>query len=199
MGPTRWLKNYLSHVKENTWHYKIIKSIWGKNTAGGTCVYYWVKLPTALVASVLIGILFVCVATMAWFLGYILTEFKTDDPKLKKYAKNHDVYPYGFTSKGKRRRIIPWHVATVLGFCALVYYLSFPDRESGKVVGIALGSVILGLLVLGLLIYGISKSWNTQVFASSRARVSNAWHKTCPPLIVVPQQETETEDASPSD
>jgi hypothetical protein len=199
MGSISWLKSYLSHVRDNTWHYKTVKNIWGKNTAGGSCLYYWIKLPTALVATALIAILFVIVATVAWFVGYILTDFKTDDPKLKEYARNHDAYPYGLTSKGKRRRIIPWQVTGVVIFCTVVWYLSFPERGTGILVGSVIGSVIVALLLLGIFVYAFSKSWNTQVFASSRAAVSSAWHRACPPLTVVPQQEPEPEDASTSD
>ncbi len=198
-SPFSWAKNYLSHVRETSWHYKLVKSVWGqKAPEGKACSYYWLKLPSSLLALAGLFLFVVIFGTLVigggWFFGFIPTIFKTEDPYLKSYLADHyrepSWYPYGYTSKGKKRHIFPWQVALVGIFFALSYYLGFENQTAGAVVGISTGSVVGGFLVLGVFIFLISKSWKTPALVSARKSVKSAWDKACPPLVVEPASES---------
>lgn len=195
-GPLVWLKNYLSHIRETSWHYKLVHGIWGKYTSGKACTYYWLKFPSSVLAYIGIAVLVASMATFVfgggWFFGYVSTVFKTEDPFLKNWLDTHKDsgghepgwYPYRYTSKGKKRHIFfPWQAALGGIFLALVYYLGFVNQTAGLVVGLAFAIVF----VLGVIGFVASKGWKTSGFRSARSVVNSAWDKTCPPLIVEPK------------
>lgn len=187
-------KDSLSHVRTSTWHYKAVREIWGwRANEGKACTYYWFKLPLSLLAFLVIAAICALITIFAWFVGRTPTWFKTEDPELRWYKKykNEMFYPYGYTSKGKRRRVMPWWLGLVTLFAGLVYYLAIVNPVLGLITIYVMGSVIGGVLFLALLVFGITKNWNNPGVANARAKVRAAWDKACPPLVIVENGEKE--------
>lgn len=192
MGILSWLKYWLSHIDDTTWHYQFTHSIWGNNTPGKACYYYWGKLPLTLIAWIVILVLGFILAVGGWFCGYVLTDFKTTDPFLLSNKGENDLfYPYRYTSKGKLRRIMPWQVAIVAVFGALVYYLSVLNPEVGIRIGVVALVVAVLVTVVGGLIFLISSNWNSPIVSSARSNVVAAWNRSCPEMVVETSKEPE--------
>ena len=183
------VKDSLSHVKASTWHYKAVHEIWGwRANEGKACTYYWFKLPTSLLALLMLIILGAIITVAAWFVGRTPTWFKTEDPYLTDY-KRELCYPYGYTSKGKKRHVMPWWFGLVALFAGVFYYLAIANPVVGLITISVIGSMIGGVLILALLVFGITKNWNTPGAANARAKVKTAWDRACPPLVVVKNNE----------
>lgn len=124
------------------------------------------------------------ITALGWFFGRTPEWFETKDPYLTDYKQLHKntlFYPYGYTSKGKKRRVMPWQLALVVLVIAVLYYLAFANQVAGLITI----SVIGGVLVLALLVFGITENWNNPGVANARAKAKAAWDKACPPLVIV--------------
>ncbi len=206
-GPLVWLKNYLSHIRKTSWHYKLVHGIWGSKTSGKACTYYWLKLPSSALAYmgliILVIVFGIFVLGGGWFFGYVATTFKTEDPFLKNWLETHKDslghepgwYPYRYTSKGKKRHVLPWQVVLTLGSVVAIWYFGVQNQNAGIITGIVVGITVSGVLFLAAIVFLISKSWRMSVVRSVGSAINSAWDKACPPLIVEPetkQSETAT-------
>lgn len=196
--PLFWLKNYLSHVRETSWHYRFVYDLWGRNTQGKACTYYWFKLPSTFIVTVFVFTLVGFFSLLAWCFGFVPTWFETEDPFLKRYMLDRteyrgepSFYPYGYTSKGKKRHIYPWQLILIAGVVALVYYLAFVNTTFGVILGILLGGLLGGCVLLGITVFLIVQGWKTKAAKRAGSKLKVAWDKVCPPLIVVPSEPKE--------
>ena len=195
-----WLKESLSHVRESTWHYQMVHGIWGDRTRGKACYYYWLKMPSSVVAwPIVIVVAFVLVSlftVIAWFVGYIPTLFETEDDNLNAITpKDAMFYPYGYTSKGVRRRVMPWLVAFWLGVLAviaafgwLIYYWSTVNQSAGIDAGLKAAIFAAGSVICVIAWYVLTRK-SSQTFLLSRSSwLVSRWDGICPPLVVSPKE-----------
>lgn len=182
------VKNKLSHVKETTWHYKAVKSVWGWNTGGKACTYYWFKLPSSFVVLGALMVLGAIITVISWFFGQTPTWIKPTDPELEYYHKSSSYlfYPHGATSKGKRRHILPWWFGAAGGVILGIYYLAVMQPAIGLIVAV----VALAVLILGGAIYLLANNWDSPGLTNARANLKAAWDKACPPLEVVEEEQS---------
>lgn len=198
-SPVSWLKNYLSHVRETSWHYRFVEGLWGRNTQGKACTYYWFKLPSTFVAYILIMVILGLVSFFSWCVGYIPTWFDTKDEYLtswkngvySRYYSEQSFYPYGYTTKGKKRHIFPWQLITLAAIGGVIYWLGFADRSLGLAVVVFSGMVLGLIVIVGLLAFLITKGWRTKAARNAGSGLKAAWDKVCPPLVVVSKTESE--------
>ncbi len=179
MNPFSWLKNRLSHINSNDWHFQAVEFIWNDKARGKACTYYWFKLPVSLIVFAVLCVLMVVICTIVPFFGFIPTFFPTKNEAMLRESNEH-TYPYKRLPNGWKMPVAPWELAAAAGALAGIYYLAFIDQGLGAILGL----IVLALAVFVAIIYGISRSWSNPLIAGARANVKAAWDKTCPELEV---------------
>ncbi len=177
------LKYNLSYIKPSTWHYRLVKELFGEYHASKSkaCTYYWLKLPSSLLVlgflAVVVSILAVFTAVFGWLLGW---DPMFRDPKegewdpyqaekaefkrthLGEYRVRYLFYPYKRTRKGGYKKFAPWEILGLVlllgGVSYGVYFLAFvwTDWLDAKVWTIV-GMATLGAALLGVLTFWILK------------------------------------------
>lgn len=69
-------KNRLAQIRQDSWHYQLVQE-WGFDVPNKACAYYWVCIPSALLAKVAATILYVIFAVFGYFAGF--TIFNDED------------------------------------------------------------------------------------------------------------------------
>ena len=142
----------------------------------------------------LVGVILLALIVVGgWLFGYIYTGFKTEVSWLERFAddKNRMYYPHRYTSKGKRMRVLPWEGVVMITFLGLGYYLGVQNQAAGIFIGAVLGTVVAMFVVIIAAVYVIHWIFTTKILATARTGTKKAWDKACPPLKVVPKQESE--------
>ena len=186
------VKAHFSTVSANAWHYRVTTALWKPKRVDGrkACSYYWIKLPTSLLALpfmlVMVGFIAIIggiIVVVGWFVGYIPT-FIGDQERAKEFVGDDAFYPYKTWPSGKRRRVLPWEVAAPVVSLGTIYYCGFVNRDVGIIVGLVLVGLLLGILV-GAILYAISSKWKHSGIQDQRTKIKSAWDKVCPPLTVI--------------
>lgn len=181
----RLAKNYLSHVQNKSWHYRLVEWIWDEKrlTSSKACTYYWIKLPASFCVA---G--FLALAAIVWYLvggicGFVPAFVPSSNPEML-YQKGEIMYPYKRFPNGWKMPLAPWEIALIaVGFYSFyysVYYTFVFDFWPG--LWLVIGVALLSLLMFG--IYVLTKSWKTGPFVKARLMVKEAWDRVCPPLVI---------------
>ena len=177
--PLKWLKRRLSRVREDSWHYRLTAQLWDndekKLSRSKACTYYWVKLPSTMIAaSLFFGAIFILVMPLGWIAGF------------RPVIDEHDLFlPYKTTKSGKKRLVAPWQVLLVGLALGSLYYLALINQSAGMIaLVVSVGIVMIALLAVLL--------W--KLFASRYARwfyhkTGYLWGYFCPQLTVIPKDE----------
>ncbi len=180
MNPISWLKYHLSHIKEESWHFQITKTVWGINAyTGHACTYVWLRLFPALF---MMGIMFSFVLAICVFLaffGFVFTLFEPKSDSTERYRDNF-VYPHRMLPNGKKIPIAPWQIAVI----GLVLYFGIQKTDVAITAVIYTAVAIATVLAVGVIGYIIVKSWNTPILTAGRNIISSSWDKVCPTLVV---------------
>lgn len=183
LGVLNKVKNQLSHIQDTDWHFKVVNEFWNfkGGDAGKACTYYWFKLPFAMLAWCVVGLMIIIACAGGLLLGFIPTlGFKTSNEEMQMYYIHSMFYPYKHLPNGTRVPVAPWEIALAAALLYGVYYLAFVDQGFGIVVG----AILLGIGLLGSILWAVSSNWNNPLLADSRSAVSDAWNKVCPNLVV---------------
>jgi hypothetical protein len=179
------VKDRLSHVSADSWHWKITKEIFGSKAHGKTCTYYWFKVPLsmlALTALVIITFLYhtcrIITVVVMWFFG---RTFNANISNLDMgVTEGYNYTDYKEHRDGSRYRIAPWEIALFPVLAWLVWFLAVVHPQAGKIALLVVAAVVTVMV----LIYLISVTWKFVPIARARAEVKAAWDKVCPPLYI---------------
>lgn len=190
MGFLSQVKYKLSHVSASAWHWKAVEFIWGDRAGGKACTYYWIKIPTSLIALAFVvivgGIWFlgrVAMVSVMWVLGFRFRGRLTDFDQSVDRSYNYN--DYKIRGDGTKNRFAPWEfLAVILGVFVVVKFPSF---------AVQIGLVAVALMILGGLVYLVSKAVKIPRIARLRKEIENAWDGICPPLYVEPKPSVHTD------
>lgn len=176
------IKNRLAHVKSNSLRFRLVDNIWGyKAKNAKACMFYWVMIPTSLVASFFYGLIIFLYATLGAIGGFIIgrpADFKSinDDS----HAPFHE---YGYNPITKKTNMFAlgnyvlaaMFIALIVLFqkLGLLRFFAFPPFWF--IVGTTVGFVVV-MLALGV---GISF-----LVEKKGDAVKSGWNRICPDLVV---------------
>lgn len=184
LNPLSWLKHRLSHVRESSWHFQLVKEIWKAGAYDSkACSYYWFKIPSSLLLLCLGILIMGLIIIVAGFLGFVPTVFETKSP-LMRSRKDGVFYPYKTLPSSKRLPIAPWEIAAMIVVLYGIYDLAVIDQQ----LGFWVMSVGMSLTALAMVVYLIYKIWRLSFFVNLRSKAgfsaSQTWDGVCPKLVV---------------
>lgn len=156
------LKERFSHISPDSWHYQLVAAVWEYRLEGKACSYWWFKLPSSVLAGLVLLLFWICLAIGATFLGHL--------PNIKEV----DTFPYKILPNGKRYPLAPWEVFVVAALLVFVNYLIWRDENFLLKLGLAAGATAL-IVLLFLTARHLHPIANL---------AKSGWNKACPTLTV---------------
>lgn len=196
MSALAQLHHSLTHVKTNSWHYRLVRRLWGGKAEGAhVYTYYWLMLPASgvyvafyfTIYQILRCWVYVAGAPIGWFCGF--------RPRSPSYALQTGTYwyPYKTTPSGRKLDAAPWEIFTVavmlIGVSGgLLWFLYHIIVDEWRLLLVTITFMVAGTAFI-FLVYGIDwlvkriGRWEPGIRV--RRQIHNSWQVVCPTITVV--------------
>ncbi len=172
------IKQQAATVRTDEWHYRFVQRAWKNFGPNGhkACLYWWVRVPLALLWAALAEIWYTLVGIIAFLFGYTPTYWGKDDGQEIHWDSSlFHRYKYS-PRKGRQKRFAPYQFIGPAAIAAGAWY-SWVYHRNGVNTGLAWVAVLatgIALLVgIGYLI-----SWR-------KDQLKGLLDKACPTLNVI--------------
>ncbi len=182
----RSTKDWLSRVRETSWHYRLVDSML-ESVPKKACSYYWYGVPAAMIKGGLMLIVAIVVCFIGWFCGFMPILFN------KAWTGNGAPFlNYKMRFDGTRRPLAPWEFTLI----SLVLIELYEWYATGLFLHQSVGAfsstffwsgVVLAVIIfLGLVGWIMYRKRNAilRKLDSAGDRASMTWDRVCPPLVV---------------